>query len=433
MADAISRAKDILNNFKGDTYSFGFDVLDQVGPFAAALTNRPGAGKKAMFIGPLQFDWFTPYKDRVLGYLTGAGLEIVDVVEGAGPNAPFVDVYRIHSHIMHKRPDVLVVMDSGSSIDATKAAAVLATLGDITPEIDPLFGVGKVTEICQQTGRTIMPVLAIMTAASSGAHLTKYSNITDPVRGQKKLIVDEAIIPPRSIFDYMVTVTQPASLTQDGALDGCAHCLEIYYGAQGEAEVKAREVAEVGLDLLVSGLDELRKDDKSLDARMKLGLGTDLGGYAIMIGGTSGAHLNSFSLVDVLSHGRACALMNPYYTVFFAPAIEDKLRVVGEIYKKHGYIEADLGKLKGRDLGVAIAQGMVNLSKAIGFPTKLTDVTGITEAHVTRCLTAAKDPQLEMKLLNMPVPLKASQVDDYMGPILQAAWEGRFEVIKSLG
>jgi hypothetical protein len=59
-------------------------------------------------------------------------------------------------------------------------------------------------------------------------------------------------------------------------------------------------------------------------------------------------------------------------------------------------------------------------------------VPGITQAHVTRCLTAAKDPQLEMKLLNMPVPLKANQVDDYMGPILQAAWEGRFEIIKSL-
>ena len=382
MADAISRAKAILREFKGDTYAFGFDVLDQIGPFAAALADRPGAGKKAMFVGPVQFDWFTPYKDRVLSYLTDAGLEIVDVVQGAAPNAPFVDVYRIHSHIMHKRPDVLVVMDSGSSIDTVKAAAVLATLGDITPEIDPYFGVGKVTEICQQTGRKIMPVLAIMTAASSGAHLTKYSNITDPVKGQKKLIVDDAIIPPRAVFDYMTTITQPASLTQDGALDGCAHCLEIYYGATGDAEAKAREVAEVGLDLLVSGLDELIKDPQSLDARMKLGLGTDLGGYAIMIGGTSGAHLNSFSLVDVLSHGRACALMNPYYTVFFAPAIEDKLRVVGAVYKKHGYIDADLDKLKGRDLGVAVAEGMVNLSKAIGFPTKLTDVAGITEAHV---------------------------------------------------
>ncbi len=33
--------------------------------------------------------------------------------------------------------------------------------------------------------------------------------------------------------------------------------------------------------------------------------GTHLGGYAIMIDGTGGAHLNSFSLADMLSHGRA--------------------------------------------------------------------------------------------------------------------------------
>lgn len=432
MADTVALAKAILKEWKGDSYAFGFDVLDQIRPFASALVDRSGGGNKAMFVGRISSDWFAPYKNRVINYLERGGLEIVDVVQGAAPNAPFVDVYRIHSHIMHKRPNMLVAMDSGSGIDAVKAAAALATLGDITPEIDPFFGVGKVTELCEKAGRKIMPVLAIMTAASSGAHLTKYSNITDPVKGQKKLIVDDAIIPPKAVFDYRTTVSQSISLTQDGALDGCAHCLEIYYGATGDAEAKAREVAEVGIDLLVSGLGELSKDPNSLDARMRLGLGTDLGGYAIMIGGTSGAHLNSFSLVDVLSHGRACALMNPYYTVFFSPVIEQKLRVVGAVYKKHGYIGADLDKLKGRDLGVTVAQGMVNLSKTIGFPTKLRDVPGITEAHVTRCLAAAKDPQLEMKLRNMPIPMNASQVDDYMGSILQAAWEGRFDLIRSI-
>ena len=275
-----------------------------------------------------------------------------------------------------------------------------------------------------------MPVLAIMTAASSGAHLTKYSNITDPVKGQKKLIVDDAIIPPRAVFDYMTTITQPASLTQDGALDGCAHCLEIYYGATGDAEAKARWRRWGWISWYPVWTNS--SNPKNLDARMKLGLGTDLGGYAIMVGGTSGPHLNSFSLVDVLSHGRACALMNPYYAVFFAPAIEDKLRVVGAVYKSTGYINTDLDKLKGRDLGVAVAEGMVNLSKAIGFPTKLTDVSGVTEAHVNRCLTAAKDPQLEMKLLNMPVPLKASQVDDYMGRSFGQRGKAARTLIKSL-
>jgi alcohol dehydrogenase class IV len=151
-----------------------------------------------------------------------------------------------------------------------------------------------------------------------------------------------------------------------------------------------------------------------------------------MIGGTSGAHLTSFSLVDVLSHGRACSLMNPYYTVFFAPAIEEQLKVIGHIYKKYGYIEEDIDALSGRELGMAVAGGMNKFSRFLEFPTCLCDVSGISEAHIDRCLTAAKNPQLDMKLRNMPVPLNADLVEEYMRPILQAAWDGRFEKIKSM-
>jgi alcohol dehydrogenase class IV len=277
-----------------------------------------------------------------------------------------------------------------------------------------------------------MPVLAIMMAASSGAHLTKYSNITDPVIGQKKLIVDEAIVPPRCIFDYDVTTSQPMSLTLDGGFDGIAHCLEVYFGAPPDIENQTAQVAGLGIEALIKGLTEVKKDPADKEARMLLGLGTDLGGYAIMIGGTSGPHLNSFSLVDVLTHGRACALMNPYYTVFFAPAIEEKLQTIGRIYNKYGYIDEDVNALSGRELGLAVARGMIKFSKFVGFPTCLSDVQGVAREHIQRCLTAAKDPQLEMKLKNMPVPLNAGLVDEFMGPILEAAWDGELEKIKNM-
>jgi alcohol dehydrogenase class IV len=427
MSDLKEKASAILKEFKGETYAFGSGVLDEApGRFASEF------GKKALFVGPIEFDWFKQTQKRIFESLNRKGVEVIDVARSAGPNAPFVDVYRIHSHIMHKKPDVVVVADGGSGIDATKGAAMLATLGDIQPEIDPYFGVGEVTKICEKAGRKIMPVVAVMMASSSGAHLTKYSNITDPIVGQKKLIVDEAITPPRSVFDYDVTTTQPMSLTLDGGLDGIAHCLEVYFGASAQTRDRARDVAEIGIDLIIQGLTEVKKDPKSKEARTLLGLGTDLGGYAIMIGGTSGAHLNSFSLVDVLSHGRACALMNPYYTVFFAPAIEDKLRVIGKIYRKYGYVKEDVDTLSGRDLGLAVAKGMIAFSKFVGFPTCLRDVEGVSTEHVTRCLTAAKNPQLEMKLKNMPVALNADLVEAYMRPILEAAWSGDIETVKNM-
>jgi len=123
MSELRDRASALLKEFKGETYAFGSGVLEKApGRFAAEF------GKRALFVGPLEFEWFRPIRERILASLEKAGVDAVEEVRSAGPNAPFVDVYRIHSHIMHKKPDVLVVADGGSGIDAVKAAAVLATL-----------------------------------------------------------------------------------------------------------------------------------------------------------------------------------------------------------------------------------------------------------------------------------------------------------------
>ena len=83
-----------------------------------------------------------------------------------------------------------------------------------------------------------------------------------------------------------------------------------------------------------------------------------------MIGGTNGAHLTSFSLVDIASHGRACGIMNPYYTVF-APAIEKQLIVIGSVLQKNNLISEDVRKLSGRDLGISVAASLIKFSKSM--------------------------------------------------------------------
>jgi alcohol dehydrogenase class IV len=263
--------------------------------------------------------------------------------------------------------------------------------------------------------------------------LTKYSNITDVSTGQKKLIVDDTVVPPVAAFDYTTTYGAPRELTMDGALDGIAHSLEVLYGAVGKDFYdRVEEVAGTGIALVVNNLPKAIDNPQDTDARDALCLGTDLGGYSIMIGGTNGGHLTSFSLVDVLSHGRACALMNPYYTVFFAPAIERPLRLIGKIYRDAGLSTADFDVLSGAELGAEVARAMFALSDRIGFPKTLGDVTGFSESHIQRAVVAAKNPQLAMKLQNMPVPLTADMVDEYMLPILEAAKDGNLERIKTV-
>ncbi|MBM3748277.1 MAG: iron-containing alcohol dehydrogenase [Acidobacteria bacterium] len=416
-------ARKLLQEFKGDAYVNGFGVLPRVGPLSASL-GRSAALVRDNFLGADEF------ASAIRESLQAAGLAVAGVLEGARPNAPREDLARITAQLAELRAGVTVSFGGGSTIDAVKAAEVLRALGG---SIDDYFGVGQVTKALSGSGMALRPHVAVQTAASSGAHLTKYSNITDLATSQKKLIVDEAIVPPRAVFDYAVTLGAPAALTADGALDGVSHCLEVLYSAVGKPFYsKMERVAGESIRLVMKHLPNVLRNPSDATGREALGLATDLGGYAIMLGGTSGAHLTSFSLIDIMSHGGACALLNPYYAVFFAPTVPGPLKLLGSIARDLGYSRVDIDRTSGRELGVVVAEALVGFLRKAGLPWRLKDVPGFSQAHIHRALAAAKDPQLKMKLENMPVPLTAEMVDEYMGPILEAAASGDLSLIKNV-
>jgi alcohol dehydrogenase len=418
------QAYELISGFKGENYSFGLNVLDTVGQHVEKC------GKSALVIANTKLH--EQNINRILNSLKKHQVTIAGekIFPNAKPNTPREDVYRLESYILHFKPDCIVVVGGGSSIDAAKIANALASLGVYSPEIDTYLGAGLITEGLKQTGKKLYPLVAVEMAASSGSHLTRYAVVTDPVAGQKKLIVDDAIIPNRAVFDYTVTMTAPIDLTIDGAMDGLSHCLESFYGVSQDKIEPLKKISLTGLELILDYTKKANENPKDFEAREGLGLGTDLGGYAIMICGTNGAHLSSYSLVDISSHGRACGIMNIYYTVFFAPAIEEKVRLFGNLLKEKGFISSNLNHLHGKDLGIEVAGGLTQFYKSINFPTKLSDLQGFNDQYIKRTLQAAKDPQLEMKLKSLPVQINASEVDEYMAPILEAAKTGNFDLIK---
>ncbi len=436
--DHTAEAWKILREWKGDSYVFGQGVLDNVGGLVR------GFGKNTLLVGSKDV-WAQKPLGIIRKSLEKSGVSC-NTVLNARPNAPREDLYRIALQVAMHRPDSILAFGGGSTIDACKASSILAAyrsdevsqvLGVEWHEgctIDPYFGTGRATQMRKTISRDISPVVAVQTAASSAAHLTKYSNITDPSTGQKKLIVDDAIVPRAAVFDYEMTLGAPEDLTLDGGLDGISHLWEVFMGATGKENYEEiRHVVATGLSLILKHLRVAREDPGNIEARTALGLGTDLGGYAIMLGGTNGPHLGSFSLVDVLTHGRACAVLLPYYTVLFAPAIQDQLRVFASILKEEDYAEEGIEALEGRDLGESVARGMINFIASLEFPTTL-KAAGTSPVHIDRMIEAAKDPQLRMKLMNMPIPLDpdAGDIESFMRPVLEAAFTGDMEKIRTL-
>ncbi|MDY6913132.1 MAG: iron-containing alcohol dehydrogenase [Planctomycetota bacterium] len=455
MKPSFEEAAKLLRQWKEDSYVFGVEdsVYDHLGKAARKL------GDKVLVVAAdLGKDWIAGGLEKVQNSLAGCGVDY-QVVLGAAPNAPRQDVYRIALAANMLQADVIVAYGGGSTIDAAKAAASLATftpkekiefLGSSLPEasgIEPYFGADRITEIQNKSGRKITPIIAVQTAASSGAHLTKYANITDPVRGIKKLEIDYAHVPVAAVFDFRSTVSCPVALKIDGALDGIAHCWEVFMGATGKSYYdKICKITATAVELIVEALPIAVEDSENLDAHVALCLGTDLGGYAIMVenadpqtgtiqrGGTNGGHLGSFQLTDYLSHGRACALLNPYYTVLFANSIEPQCRTIGTIYRKHGYIKpsVNLDELSGRQLALVIARAMIGLSYKVKFPTSLKEAN-VPAERIAVMVEQSENPQLASKLQNMPVPMNIEKGDvrKYILPTLEAAYAGNLEAVPS--
>ena len=59
---------------------------------------------------------------------------------------------------------------------------------------------------------------------------------------------------------------------------------------------------------------------------------------------------------------------------------------------------------------------------------------GATPAHLDRMIRAARNPQLKMKLNQMPVPMNAERgdIDRLMRPTLEAAFSGDFNLIPKM-
>lgn len=429
----------MLNEWKKGSYAFGIGCLRRAGDFA----QKVGTSTMLVVTGWGKEKWIEPFLDEIKSSLEKKGIAIKDIIAGARANAPREDVYRIANQIGKKKSDSIIAVGGGSTIDAVKAASVLATLD--SNDVNSYFGMGLVTEKLNAEDKEIPPIIAVQTAASSGAHLTKYSNITAPLTGQKKLIVDEAVVPRWAVFDYKTTLGAPYAITTDGALDGISHCLEVLYGATGKPFfARAMEIAEAGISLIVENLPKAIDNPRDEDARVGIGLGTDLGGYAIMVGGTNYGHLFSFSVVSKLTHGRACAIVNPYATVFFAPTIREQLKLVGKILKDAGYIAKDIEGYQAKDLGRIVAQGMIRLLRRVNFPTSFNEV-GVDDEDKERILKAAKNPQLWSKLEQAPVSLISrdekgdidikqteENIDIYMGALVDAIRTGDFASIKNV-
>lgn len=100
----IENARRMLSDWKGNSYSFGFDILGKVGDLASQY------GKKALLImADLGEGWMAGIQKPVNDSLREKGVKF-ETIAGARPNAPREDLYRLALHVARSRPEVIIAV-----------------------------------------------------------------------------------------------------------------------------------------------------------------------------------------------------------------------------------------------------------------------------------------------------------------------------------
>lgn len=209
------------------------------------------------------------------------------------------------------KPDMIVGLGGGSSMDCAKGINFLLTNGG---SMRDYWGVGKAT-------RPMLPLIAIPTTAGTGSEAQSFALIADPETNQKMACGDPKAAAAIAILDPHLTLSQPARVTALTGIDAVSHALETWVCKKRNAvsTMYSREAWR----LLSGSLPRVLSVPSDQQARAGMLLGAHLAGAAIENSMMGIAHscANPLTAHFGIVHGAAVGMMLPAVMRFNSAAV----------------------------------------------------------------------------------------------------------------
>jgi alcohol dehydrogenase len=208
------------------------------------------------------------------------------------------------------RPDLLVGLGGGSSMDCAKG-------------INFLFSCGGRMQDYRGRDSTLAPMLpsiAVPTTAGTGSETQSFALISDPGTGLKMACGAPGAAFRVAILDVNLTLTQPLSLVALTGIDALSHAIESHVSRA--ATPASRALSREAFRLLATNLPGVCTDGGSIAARSAVQYGAALAGLAIENSMLGAAHAlaNPLTAAHGIAHGQAVGLMLPQVVRFNGPA-----------------------------------------------------------------------------------------------------------------
>lgn len=299
------------------------------------------------------------------------GLRLGGIYDGALPDAP-VDCVDAGGAVARQLGcDGVVSLGGGSVIDTAKGIALLLREG----------GSIRDHQGTQRLTRPLAPHVAIPTTAGTGAEVTAFAVLSDPVAREKMHYMDDHLVPNVAILDPSLTLGLPARLTAATGMDALTHAVESYQTVMRNPLSDANALHAIRL--IARWLPVAVQTGHDRVARGQMLLAASMAGLAFNAAGLGLAHAMSHVIGarHHVHHGTANAICLPHVMRFNAD----------EFGGRQADIAAALGVAPSASQEAqaqAAAAAVARLVADVGLPTRLRDV-GVPESDLESCAEAS--------------------------------------------
>ena len=199
------------------------------------------------------------------------------------------------------KPDLIIAIGGGSSIDLGKAISALYECKD--SDVLDLLKTKSYLE-----NKNSIPLIAVPTTAGTGSECTKWATIWDFENSKKYSVDAEYLYPTEAWLVPELTSTMNKKLTLSTGLDSLAHAMESYWSVPSNSYT--RVLARDSIRIIRKYLPLVLSDLDNLEYRKQMLMGSFFAGLAFSNTRTTACHSISYPLTMMfgISHGFAAAI-----------------------------------------------------------------------------------------------------------------------------